>query len=75
MPEELRLLKRFWYCATIDGHEGLVAAGAVFANELRDEFLAGAAFACDQNRCGRIGYLLYQIEQLPDAGMLPNEPD
>jgi hypothetical protein len=45
----------------------------VLANELRDEFFAGAAFAGDENGGSRIGDLVYEFEKFEDARVLADE--
>ena len=52
VAEQFGFQKRFRKGAAIDGDEGLLAAGAVFVNRARDQFLAGAGFAGDQDAAG-----------------------
>ena len=75
VAEELGLDEGFRNGATGDGDEGLVGAGSAAVDGAGDEFLAGAAFALDQNRGidgGNAGdELLYILECRagPDHGL------
>jgi hypothetical protein len=54
VAEQFRFEDRFGQGAAIDGHEGMVAPAAEVVQAARDEFLAGAGFA-EQDDVGRLG--------------------
>ena len=61
MAEKLGFNQSFRNGAAGDGDEGLVGARAEIVNGAGNEFLAGAAFAGDQNRGIEIGYAAHQL--------------
>ena len=50
VPEELVFEQRVGQRSAVDGHEGFARAIAQVMNRARDELLAGAGFAGDENR-------------------------
>ena len=69
VAEEFGFNQGFGDGAAGDGDEGLVGAGAEIVNGAGDQFLAGAAFAGDQNRGIEVGDAADQlIDALHAAG-------
>ena len=65
VAEQLGLEQRLGDRAAVDRHEPLRAARAVVVNGARDELLAGAGLAGDENRAAGLRHGLEQLEQLP----------
>ena len=73
VTEELRLEQRLGDGAAVDRHEPLRAPRAVVMNGVRDELLAGAGFAGDEDRAARLRHRLEQREQLLHRGALADD--
>ena len=64
MPEQNRLRKLGWNGDAVHGHERSLGPGAAKMNRAGNEFLAGAAFARDQN--AGVRKLMQPADVLPD---------
>ena len=65
MPHQFAFEQGLRHGSAVDGHEGLVATGALHMNSSGDQLFAGAAFTLDQNSAGiTLGDLAHHVEHL-----------
>ena len=74
VAEQLGLEQRLRQRAAVDRDEPLVAARAVVVDRARDQLLAGAGLAVDQDRARRRGDRRQHLEQLAHDAALSDQP-
>src|SRR4051812_5929447 len=73
MTEQFAFQQRCWHCTAVDRDEWLVAAIGEIMERPRDEFLAGARFAGDQDRSLAACDALDHVHGLADRGTCPGD--
>ncbi len=66
--EQLGLEERLRHRGAVDGNEGTAAASAILVDGLRDELLAGAALALDEDGQVRLDDAIQQVEDPLEGG-------
>ncbi len=71
--KQLAFQQRFWYCSTIDRHEGALFVPAAVVDSARHEFFAGATLPVDEGCHFGVFHPLNQIDELFDLSRLPDD--